>query len=88
MNEKNEREKIEEVIRSIERSAVKCNKGYRCRNGGCGNICKAAEFGKSFLMCMEDRPADCEFASDTFGDGTYICYCPLRLYIHRKCRES
>jgi len=69
---------IEEII-----GGMKCPRDFKCCEGGFANVCKAKDIGiESFLECLEENPQTCKFAL-SFG-YSYLCQCPLRVYIAKK----
>ncbi len=80
MDEETKKE-IEEII-----GQMKCSKDFQCYRFGFEKVCKAREIGvESFLDCLEEKPLGCKF-SMLFGD-TYMCQCPLRVYIAKKLKK-
>ena len=76
-----ERKKIDEII-----NGLKCPKDFACAQSGFERLCKARDLGlESFLDCLEEKPAGCNFAL-AFGNG-YLCQCPLRVYLAKKLKK-
>jgi hypothetical protein len=81
------KKEIEEIIGKME-----CPKGFRCYESGLEALCSAKDIGTEVcLECLEENPPDCKFAltvgdSYLFGDS-YLCACPLRIYICKKLKK-
>jgi len=82
----NDDKKLEEIIAQMDKTALCCKKHYRCTSKKCFEICKAAEFSKTHLMCLEENPMKCEFAS-CLGGKQFVCFCPARMYIYKKYKK-
>jgi len=73
--------KIEEIM-----SQFKCSKDYKCYKLGLKKLCKAKDIGvDSLLECLEKNPLKCQFAT-SYG-YSYLCQCPLRVYIAKNLRK-
>jgi len=76
-----ERKKIEEIM-----AGMQCPKGFTCAEHGFERPCKATDIGlESHLVCIEERPSACPFAL-SFGNS-YLCRCPLRVYLGRELKK-
>jgi hypothetical protein len=63
-----------------------CPKHFQCCMSGFKDLCWATDIGlESYLKCLEEDPGACKFSS-SFA-GTYLCECPLRIYIARKLKK-
>jgi len=79
--EQDHKRQIEKIL-----DEMKCRKGITCYKSGLENICKAKDIGlDSFLECPEKNPQECKF-SLPFG-YSYLCTCPLGLYIAKKLKK-
>ncbi len=60
-----------------------CPKGFKCYKQGFENLCKAKDIAtETYLVCLEERPHDCKLSMSF--DHSYLCTCPLRVYIAKK----
>jgi hypothetical protein len=77
-NGKKIHEDIENIIKGME-----CAKGFKCYESGFDNLCHAKDIGmESFVECLERRTKECNFS---FPLGlSYLCQCPLRIYVEKK----
>jgi len=76
-----DRKKIEEII-----GEMKCPKHFKCCLTGFEVLCKAKDVGsESFLECLEEDPSDCKFSIPFVN--TYLCKCPLRIYIAKELKK-
>jgi len=74
----------EEIEKIIDR--IKCTKDFECYKSGFKNLRKARGIGlERYLECLEKEPRECEFAIP-FG-YTFLCQCPLRVYIAKKLKK-
>ncbi len=65
---------------------MKCPKRFKCCWSGFEVLCKAKDVGsESFLECLEEDPSDCTFSISFVN--TYLCKCPLRIYIAKKLKK-
>ena len=79
--EQHHADQIEKIIKDMN-----CPKDFVCYKSGFKNLCKARDIGlESFLKCLEENPRECVF-SLSFG-YSYLCTCPLRIYIARKLKK-
>jgi hypothetical protein len=78
MMREEDRQKIKELLGKID-----CPSGFKCAASGFRYLCKAqADDSAREIVCMEEDPEKCVFASPNEGD--HHCNCPLRRYICEK----
>jgi len=76
------KKEIEKII-----DGLQCPKDFKCYKSGFELVCSAKDIGiASFLECLERKTKECKF-SFPFGH-TYICECPLRIYLAKKMKIS
>ncbi len=79
--EQDYKKEMEEIL-----DQFKCPKDFECYKSGLKTLCKAKQIGNEiFLECLEDIPQRCKFA--LFLARSYLCQCPLRIYIAEKFRK-
>jgi hypothetical protein len=79
---------MEDYAKEIEKiiDNLQCPKNFKCSRLGLERLCKAKDMGlESHVLCLEEKPNQCKFASP-FG-GRYFCLCPLRIYIVKKLKK-
>ncbi len=77
-----QRKEIDEII-----GKMKCPKNFRCLELDYTELCKAQDVDlEEYLECLLEDPFDCKF-SLSFG-SSYLCTCPLRVYIAKKLKLS
>lgn len=77
----NHKRQIEKIL-----GEIKCRGGITCYKPGIENLCKAIDTGlEDFLECPERDPQVCKL-SLSFG-YSYLCKCPLGLYIAKKLKR-
>lgn len=76
--EEHDKNEVEKII-----EGMTCPKDFICYRSGFTVLCKAKDIGiESFIECQEEDAPQCVF-SFSFG-YTYLCRCPLRIYIAKK----
>jgi hypothetical protein len=76
-----DRKKIEVIL-----NGMQCPKNFKCADGGFEHLCKARDIGlDNYLDCLEGNPSDCLFAL-SFG-CSYLCRCPLRVYLAKELKK-
>ncbi|MDD5454593.1 MAG: hypothetical protein PHW62_03745 [Candidatus Ratteibacteria bacterium] len=67
-------------------SGMKCNIGFACYKSGFKNLEKAKDTPlASFVECSNRYAWQCEY-SLLFG-SSYLCKCPLRVYVLKKMKK-
>ncbi len=65
---------------------IDCPKDFRCYKSGFKNLCKVKYISEHhYLLCLEEKPHECVF-SVSFSQS-YICQCPLRIYISQEMKK-
>lgn len=79
--EQHHADQIEKIIKDMN-----CPKNFVCYKSGFENLCSTRDIGlESFIKCLEENPGECIF-SLSFG-YSYLCTCPLRIYILRNMKK-
>ena len=73
-----EKIKIKEIM-----AEMKCPKNFKCAENNFKDLCDAKGLGiDSYLYCLDAEVKECPFAFP-FG-FSYMCSCPLRVYLATK----
>ncbi|MES0350250.1 MAG: hypothetical protein ABUK19_05985 [Desulfobacteria bacterium] len=73
------------LIRDVIEDLV-CPKGFLCCTEGLEKLCKAKDVGmRTFVQCLEPNPIECPFSK--LLAVSYVCKCPLRIYITKELNK-
>ena len=73
---------IKKELESI-RDKVVCHKDFKCIASDLLSLCEAQDIGADLMLeCLEENPDECEFSFAFYG-YSYLCECPMRVYISK-----
>lgn len=62
-----------------------CPKNFKCCTEGIEDLCEVRDVGmQTFVQCLITDPHECPFSK--LLAYTYVCKCPLRVYICKKLK--
>ncbi len=65
---------------------MQCPKDFKCAKYGFALLCKVKNhWQRDLLDCLEPNPSDCTFVLSL--NDSYVCECPLRVYIKKKLNK-
>jgi len=81
---------MEQVMKSeIEaiKGKIQCQKNFRCFDSGFEVLCEARDIGiGTMLECLDEDPEQCKNSFAFYG-FSYLCECPIRVYICKKLKK-
>jgi len=77
---------ISKELESIKEKII-CHKDFRCITSDLISLCEAQDIGaESTLECLDENPDECKFSFAFYG-YSYLCECPIRVFISKKLKK-